>query len=563
MRAIPPLPVSYPPMPCFTGCIWSAESPFGAAIWICYLDTRAEQEEEMLRIGIDVGGTNTDGVLMDGLSILAKHKARTTEDVMSGIVNAMTHLLDQYPVDPGELQAVMIGTTQFTNAVIERKELSPVGVIRLAAPATLSIRPATDWPQDLLERLPIHSCILSGGHEFDGHSLSELDLKGVAAHCKKMSDMGIRHVAMTGMFSPINDAHEKMVADFVHQNFKNLQVVTASKLGRLGILERENAAILNASLKPLAQKVISAFQAALQAKKLNCPLYLTQNDGTLMSAEEALSHPLLTLSSGPTNSMRGAAFLSGLKDAVVVDVGGTTTDVGILEGGLPRQSSVAINIGGVRTNFRMPDLHSIGLGGGTYIRVQEGDTRIGPDSCGHRIESLARVWGGVALTATDLAVAAQRVELGQAQLVQSLSSDWVRHCMAMMDGMMEMAVDRVRTNARAIPVLAVGGGSFLLPHRLNGLEVIRPPHHDVANAVGAAMAQISGEADQVLSLDTMNREQAIQSVIQLARKDAIDKGAMPNSLECHQVEDVPLAYMPGHVTRITVKVIGNLQEWSL
>ena len=122
----------------------------------------------------------------------------------------------------------------------------------------------------------------------------------------------------------------------------------------MSLLERENATILNASIQPLARKTISAFKAALCELGLDCALYLTQNDGTLLSSEQAIEFPVFTFASGPTNSMRGAAFLCGVDDAVVVDIGGTTTDVGVLVGGFPREASVAVKIGGVRTNFRMP-----------------------------------------------------------------------------------------------------------------------------------------------------------------------------------------------------------------
>lgn len=133
----------------------------------------------------------------------------------------------------------------------------------------------------------------------------------------------------------------------------------------LGLLERENAAILNESLKPLAKETIAAFTTAIKDIGLSCPFFLTQNDGTLIrynilqydssplqsfpvycfpSSEEALEFPVLTFSSGPTNSMRGAMFLSGVKDAIVVDIGGTTTDVGVLKNGFPREASSQVKV---------------------------------------------------------------------------------------------------------------------------------------------------------------------------------------------------------------------------
>ena len=107
---------------------------------------------------------------------------------------------------------------------------------------------------------------------------------------------------------------------------------------------------------------------------------MTDVAGGLITLEYALEFPVLTIGCGPTNSIRGAAHLSGATDALVVDIGGTTTDIGVLVDGFPRQSAHAVEIGGIRTNFRMPDVLSVGLGGGTTIRETESGTTVGPDT---------------------------------------------------------------------------------------------------------------------------------------------------------------------------------------
>ena len=142
--------------------------------------------------------------------------------------------------------------------------------------------------------------------------------------------------------------------------------------------------MLNASLVDVARTTADGFVSALQREGIDARVYFGQNDGTLMAVEYATRYPILTIACGPTNSIRGASYLAKHKNALVVDVGGTTTDVGVLVNGFPRESSIAVEIGGVRTNFRMPDLISIGLGGGTIVRNDQGIT-IGPDSVGYRI----------------------------------------------------------------------------------------------------------------------------------------------------------------------------------
>ena len=142
----------------------------------------------------------------------------------------------------------------------------------------------------------------------------------------------------------------------------------------------------------MARRTIQGIQQALRSLGLNARLYMSQNDGTLMDAEFASRYPVLTIASGPTNSMRGAAFLSGVRDGIVVDVGGTSTDVGALVKGFPREAAVAIELAGVRTNFRMPDVLSIPLGGGSV--VERDPLRIGPESVGYRLPEEALVFGG-------------------------------------------------------------------------------------------------------------------------------------------------------------------------
>ena len=156
-------------------------------------------------------------------------------------------------------------------------------------------------------------------------------------------------------------------------------------------------------------------------------------------------YPVLTFASGPTNSMRGAALLAGEKNAMVVDIGGTTSDVGMLLNGFPRESAVSVDIGGVRTNFRMPDVLAIGLGGGS--RVREDGARIGPDSVGFRLTDDALVFGGETLTATDIAVAAGLADVGDGALVRHMPKEAVETALSRMHEMVDEAVDRMKMSA--------------------------------------------------------------------------------------------------------------------
>lgn len=511
----------------------------------------------MHRIGIDVGGTNTDAVIMKGDEIIIGVKSPTTEDVMSGVVESLTKVLTETGIKNDEISAVMIGTTHFTNAVVERRSLSTTAAVRLGLPATQCLPPMVDWPDDMREAVGGHYWLAHGGNEFDGREISPLDEDELTKIADEIAAKNIETIAISSVFSPVNDDMEKRAAAIIRKRLPNANFTLSSEIGRLGILERENAAIMNASLHKLSAHTVSAFGKALASINLTCPYYITQNDGTLMSADFVQAYPVLTFASGPTNSMRGASFLTGEQNAIVVDVGGTSTDVGALVKGFPRAASTTVDVGGVRTNFRMPDVFSIALGGGTIIEPDD-PIKIGPKSVGYRIHKEGLLFGGNTLTSTDIAVGLGIADIGDAGPAKALGEEKLETIKAKIDEMIVNATERMRVSPDKIPVLAVGGGSILIPSHVGDLPVLRPNHFAVANAVGAAIGQISGEVDRIFSLEKISREEALAQ----ARKEATDKaiaaGAKPESIELLDQEDVPLAYLPGSATRIRLKVVGDL-----
>ena len=262
-----------------------------------------------------------------------------------------------------------------------------------------------------------------------------------------------------------------------------------------------------------------------------------------------------SFASGPTNSMRGAAFLSKRDEALVIDVGGTTTDIGSLRHGFPREANNAVEIGGVRTLFRMPDLLSLGLGGGTIVRREP--LAIGPASVGYRLTEQALVFGGDVLTVTDVAVAAGLIDLGDRTRVASLPAALVQDALGRIRAMIEEGVDRMKTEAGEAPLIAVGGGSFLVPPRLAGVsEVLHVPHQAVANAVGAAIAQVSGEVDQIFQ--DLPRDEATARARRLAEDKAVAAGADRATINTVEVEDLPLAWISGNALRTRARVVGEI-----
>jgi N-methylhydantoinase A/oxoprolinase/acetone carboxylase beta subunit len=513
-----------------------------------------------MRIGVDVGGTNTDAVLMDGRAVLAECKTPTTRDVTTGITNVLRDLRSERAFEPHEVQGVMIGTTHFTNAVVEARKLQRTAAIRLCLPATTALPPMVDWPASLRAALGGYVHLCHGGHEFDGRQIAPLDEDEVRRAAEEVAKAGIETVAISSVFSPVNAEMETRAGDIFKEVLPNAHISFSHEIGRVGLLERENATILNACLRQLAEEITASLESAVHEVAVDAPVYISQNDGTLMSVDYCRQYPVATFASGPTNSMRGAAFLSGETDCVVVDVGGTTSDVGALLRGFPREASAVVQIAGVRTNFRMPDVVSHGLGGGSIISDEKDRFEVGPESVAYEITQRARVFGGDTLTATDLAVAAGLCEVGDPSLVRSLNRRFVKRGMREIQDRIAELVDRAKTSPDALPVVVVGGGSVLLDGQIEGASrLVKPDHFSVANAIGAAIAQVGGETDKVFSLAELPRERALDSARREATQKAVAAGADPSTVEIVDMEEVPLAYLPSNAVRIRIKAVGELR----
>jgi N-methylhydantoinase A/oxoprolinase/acetone carboxylase beta subunit len=510
-----------------------------------------------MRIGIDVGGTNTDAVLMDGERVCAEIKTSTTEDVTTGIAQALKSLQSCTQFEPSTIQGVMIGTTHFINAIIEGRGLAPTAAIRLGLPATAALPPMSGWPSRLVDAIDGRAYLCHGGHEIDGRKISPLRRDELVRVAEDIAARGVRSVAISSVYSPVNEECEREAATILRELLPEASLSLSHEIGRMGLLERENATIINACLSVLADQICDGLADAVTGAGINAPLFLSQNDGTLMDVGYARRYPVATFASGPTNSMRGAAFLSGLRDCAVVDVGGTTTDVGMLRHGFPHEATTEVSVSGIRTNFRMPDVLSIGIGGGS--RIRNDPLGVGPDSVGYRLTDEALVFGGNTLTCTDIAVAAGIADIGDASLVRSLDRAFVDAVLQRIAEEMSSVVDRVRISSGAIAVVAVGGGSILIPETLPGVgEVRRPEHFATANAIGAAIAQVGGEVDRMYSITPGHRGIVLDEAKQEAIDKAVSAGASRSSVQIVDVDEVPLAYLPGNATRIRVKAVGDL-----
>jgi N-methylhydantoinase A/oxoprolinase/acetone carboxylase beta subunit len=211
----------------------------------------------------------------------------------------------------------------------------------------------------------------------------------------------------------------------------------------------------------------------------------------------------------------------------------------------------------------MPDVLSLGIGGGSVVRVDDDAVTVGPDSVGHRITSRGLVFGGDVTTATDLAVAAGLAEIGDPKLVSGLDRGVVNEAMQWMHAQVSETLDRMKTGPDPIPVVLVGGGSLLFGDSIAGAsQVIRPDHFSVANAIGAAIAQIGSQIDRIVALDEIGRDAALAS----ARADAIERcvaaGAELATVTVVDIDEVPLSYLPSNAVRLKIRAVGDLGKES-
>lgn len=513
-----------------------------------------------LALGVDVGGTNTDAVILDGLgAVLAHTKRPTTDDVTGGIRAGIADVLAAIGSDRSRVSRVMLGTTHATNAIVQRRGLDRVAMIRLGAPAATEFPPLTGWPQDLAGIVLAGSAMVGGGHMVDGTPISPLDRDGIRRFVDGLDSFDA--IAVAGIFSPSSPEQELEVAEMLRNHLgQDTRVFLSQDIGPTGLLERENATVLNAALYSVALAVTDALVTVVAEEGLDAQTFFAQNDGTLMSLDYAAQYPVLTIGSGPANSIRGAAFLSGHDNAIVVDVGGTTSDLGVVVGGFPRESTLPREIGGVRTNFRMPDVLSVGIGGGTVVDVVTG--RVGPESVGYRIDREGLLFGGSTPTLTDAAaIVGSPVAGHRLPALPSATASALREALAVVTDRLDAAVERLSLGRADIPLVVVGGGGFLVPDRLPSAgEILRPDHGGVANAVGAAISLAGGRADQMAPMG--DRESAIEQASEAAIAKAIQAGADPLDVSIVEILETHVPYTAQPTVNVSVKAAGPLARLS-
>ncbi|KXB05633.1 hypothetical protein AKJ49_00375 [candidate division MSBL1 archaeon SCGC-AAA382A03] len=319
-----------------------------------------------LGVGIDTGDTFTDAVLFDfeNEEIIKTKKVPTTHSKLSkGLSQALDSVLSNMETD--DLSLVSVSTTLATNSIVEERG-DQIGLIMIGW------EPEKDWIFPSVEEVHI-----PGRYDVKGEELTPVDLESAESAIKNMSNI-VDGLAISGYFGIRNPEHELKVQE-IAQSYINGPIICGHELtSKLGFYERAVTAILNAKIVPVIKDFLSEVREILENKEINVPLMVMKSDGSLIRAERARKKPIETIFSGPAASAMGAKWLSGEKNAVVIDIGGTTTDIGKLIDGRPQLSERGAKVGTWQTKIDSMDVKSVGLGGDSEIKLNKKKLRIGP-----------------------------------------------------------------------------------------------------------------------------------------------------------------------------------------
>jgi N-methylhydantoinase A/oxoprolinase/acetone carboxylase beta subunit len=515
-----------------------------------------------LRLGIDVGATHTDAVVLDERDrMFAKAKVPSSPDIHAGIAATIDRLLTDGAVirngGAGAVTRVMLTTAAMTTAVEECSGLGRVAALRIGSPVGDAVPPLTDWPADLRRVVGGARARVRGGAEFDGRAIAPLDKDAVREFLAQVA--GATHsVAISSIFSPVAPEQELVAAALVAEELgPAIRVSMSHQADGIGLLERENATILNAALSVAVRRFADGLLARLADAGLAAvEPFLARGDGTVMALEHALSFPVTMLGAGPAMALRGAAHLSGVAQGVVVDAGGRRIDVGVLHHGQPQASPLPSAIGGVRTAGRMPELQTLDVGGGSVVQIDQVPPAPAADNVGHEVTRRALVFGGDTPTLLDAAVAANRAQLGSVPLSGRRRSA-LTQALASVDVLLVDAVDRATGTLAAPPLVIVGGAGMLVPDVLAGAsEVVRPSAGDVAGAVGTALAPIGGSVDIICPSRPDRHAAAMREARGAAIARAVHAGADPDRTQVVEVEQVPLSYLVDPPIHVRVAASG-------
>jgi N-methylhydantoinase A/oxoprolinase/acetone carboxylase beta subunit len=556
--------------------------------WVAAGKRPAPLKDDTMIIGLDVGGTHTDVVLLDAQGLLKDVKVPTAaEDLFHTVLKGIEAVTAG--IDAVHIQRVVLSTTLTTNAVLHQ-ELEPVGILVTGGPG---IDPEA-------YRIGENFFKVGGAMDHRGREIDPVDPEEIEQIASGLATRGIRYVAVIGKFAGRNPEHELAIERLLGDRFEKIFLGQHSS-ARLNFPRRIATTYLNAAVYPIHKHFFEAVTQSLSSQGLSLPLRILKADGGNMRFETSLNCPSQTILSGPAASVMGAlAFAETNREILVMDIGGTTTDMAVLLNGAPLLNPMGIDVGGYKTLIRSLDTFSLAVGGDSAVRVDGADLKIGPQRAGP-----AMAFGGPVPTPTDALVAMGKMALGRrqkaidgmaalaAQLSCSVSETaqmvFAQTCRQIMAAAAAF-IDRINQKpvytvhemidghqVSPSKILILGGPAPYFAEQLDATTDYRVavvPRWPVANAIGAALArttcevslfadteqgQVSApEEDFRMPADShFDIEKAIDQGLELLRRKALERGADPKHLSTEVLEALQFNMVRGFSTvgrNIRVKV---------
>ncbi|MDI9569667.1 MAG: hydantoinase/oxoprolinase family protein [Pseudomonadota bacterium] len=545
-------------------------------------------------LGIDVGGTHTDAVLIEGFKIRKKAKIPTdAAHLLNSLLQVATEILAGE--DPGKLQRVVLSTTLSTNAIVQDK-VERVGMVVAGGPGL---------SPELLPRIP-HTFHVAGYVNHRGEIIAEIDREEIAAVGEKLRREGIGRLGIVGKFSTRNPAQEEQAAAILSKDFGHASLGHRMS-GRLNFRRRIETAYLNSAVWDIHQRFVTDVLQFVRGQGIEAPIYILKADGGTFDLAGSADYPVQTILSGPAASIMGILGMTKYDDdAVALDIGGTTTDIAVFADGAPLLENLGVTIEGHKTLIRGLRTRSIGLGGDSAVRYEEGQLRVGPQR-----EGPAAALGGPLPTVTDAMIVLKRTALGDENLAAAALAplaermgrsvaDTAEIIFAEACGKIAGAVRSFVEEINNEPVYTIhemlegkviapkilhvmGGPALAMADPLGEMLACRPvipPHSEVANAVGAALARTTAEVSILADTErrrlTIGEEgtqmeipsrytmaQAIAVGEEKLREKALAMGARKEDLEIEVVESqefnmVRDMYMAGKNIRVKVQIKPGL-----
>ncbi len=549
---------------------------------------RADCGGQDMIIGLDVGGTHTDVVLLGEDGVEREVKVVTDHaDLFRTVLSGLEKVTEG--IDQGKIDRAVLSTTLTTNAVVQNK-MVPTGMVVAGGPGI--------DPEHY--RTNEHYYCVSGAIDHRGRETEPIDRSQIEKIKERLKKDGVTQVGVVTKFSVRNPSHENKIAEILGDSFD--RVFMGHRVsGKLNFARRIATTYMNAAVYPIHRDFFDAVVRSLEKKGFSMPVHVLKADGGTMSLESSADYPAQTILSGPAASVMGAIpFATAGKENLVLDIGGTTTDMAILIDRTPLLNSLGAQLGPFKTILRSLETKSIGIGGDSHVRVENGEVKVGPERLGP-----AMAYGGTTPTPTDAlavldivtGVDKEAAVKGLQPLAKALNLSLEDAAQKIFDRTCEEIVTQARkmvddVNSKPVytvhevyedytvkpsRVLVLGGPANHFAENLEKMfevPVRAVRRWSVANAIGAAVARTTCEVN--LHVDTehgtasapeenfskrvsgnFTRKQAVEIAYELLEKKALGRGADKNDLAMEVLEELEFSMVRGFYTagkNIRVKV---------